>query len=132
MLGGGAIAVILYRRNADQPIVPTSLGFRTGAITGVIAFAVNAIAAVLKLVTGGGANERQALRDTIEKSIERSSGDAQAVEMMRRMGDWMQTPQGFAVMFTLGLFMVGLAFILFTGLGGALGSVLFGKKSEYR
>lgn len=87
-IAAGCVAIFLYRRNAGVAVVPVSLGFRTGAITGVIGFAIKAVFAVFHLMLRGGVEERQALRETIQRSLERSP-DPQAQEMIRRIGDWM-------------------------------------------
>ena len=121
-LGGGGVATLLYRRNSGQPIVPLSLGLRTGMLTGLVAFAVNALAAVAQLLAGRSAEIRRQLAEQMQKSISESGADAQTVAAFQRFVGWMQTPEGFALMMTLGLVMLGLGFVLFTGLGGALGA----------
>lgn len=119
-VGGGAVAAFLYRRNSDQLAVPVSLAFRTGMLTGLVAYAVNAMAMLAQLAAGRGTELRRQMAEQMQKSISESS-DPQATAAMQRLVDWMQTPQGFAMMMTLTLLMLGVGFVLFTGLGGAIG-----------
>ena len=131
-LGGGAMAIVLYRRNSGQPVVPVSIGFRTGVLTGLVGFAVDSLAQIFKLISNGGAAQRAAFKEAIDKSIARGSQDPQAVALMQRFAEWIQSPQGFAIMFTFSLLMLGIGFILFTGIGGVLGASLFGKPDSRR
>jgi hypothetical protein len=89
-------------------------------LTGLVAYAVNAMAMLAQLAAGRGTELRRQMAEQMQKSISESS-DPQATAAMQRLVDWMQTPQGFAMMMTLTLLMLGVGFVLFTGLGGAIG-----------
>lgn len=121
-LGGGAIAAFLYRRNSDQLVVPLSLGFRTGMLAGLVAYAVNALAIIAQLAAGRGAEIRRHLAEQMQKSISESGADAQTAAAFQRFVESMQTPAGFALIMTLSLVILGVGFVLFTGLGGAIGA----------
>lgn len=127
-LAGGTVAAILYRRNADIPALPVSVGFRTGMLTGLVAYAVNALALIAQLATGANAELRRQMKEQFERSMAEAAHDPQATAVMQRFVEWTQTPEGFAWMVTLSLIVIGIGFVLFTGLGGALGASMFGKK----
>jgi hypothetical protein len=120
-LGGGAIAAFLYQRNSDQFVVPLSLGFRTGLLTGLVAYAVNLLAFLAQLFAGRGAEIRRHLAEQMQKSISESGADAQTAAAFQRFVESIQTPEGFAIIITLSLVMLGIGFVLFTGLGALLG-----------
>ena len=120
-LGGGAIAAFLYQRNSDQFVVPLSLGFRTGLLTGLVAYAVNLLAFLAQLFAGRGAEIRRHLAEQMQKSISESGADAQTAAAFQRFVESIQTPEGFAIIITLSLVMLGIGFVLVTGLGALLG-----------
>jgi hypothetical protein len=129
-LGGGTVAAFLYRRNSDQFVVPISLGFRTGLLTGLVAYAVNLVAFLAQLLAGRSAEIRHYLAEQMQKSISESGADAQTAAALQRFVESMQTPEGFAIIITLSLVMLGIGFVLFTGLGGAIGASILRRNRQ--
>jgi hypothetical protein len=50
--------------------------------------------------------------------------------MLRRLGDQLNTPGGLALIFTFALLVLAVLFVVFGGLGGAIGAALFGRRQE--
>ena len=47
------------------------------------------------------------------------------------MLEYLKTPQGLALMMVLGLIVMGLAFLIFSSLGGALAAALLRRKDRH-
>ncbi len=124
MLGGGALAVALYQ-NRMSVALTSGLGARLGALTGLIGFAIFAVAqGLLMLVLGSGGRFRQALQEAVRQQAQRNP-NPETEHMMR----WMLTPEGMATMVTLGMVAFLAGFVLFCALGGVIGASLFRRDS---
>ncbi|HWR35857.1 MAG TPA: hypothetical protein VN622_08330 [Clostridia bacterium] len=129
LLAAGGISVAFYRaRMAHHPITP-GIGFRLGAVTGLVAFAVKAIVSSIGvLVPASRAEIVRQVQEQVAAAIA-NNPDPAAQEMMRNIGEWLNTPGGFATMFTIGLLFLCLFSTVLAGVGGALGA-LFGRKDH--
>jgi hypothetical protein len=126
MLAAGALAVALYRRRQPGAVVTTRMGARVGAVAGLIAFALFALLLALQLlVFRGGGQLRDALQQMIRQSAA-SNTDPRAQEMLARM----LSPEGMAVLITVGMVIFFLMFVGLSSLGGALGAKLFGERER--
>jgi len=50
--------------------------------------------------------------------------------MVKNLGDMVSTPGGLAAVFAFSLCLFGLLFVFLSGIGGAIGAALFGKKMQ--
>jgi len=129
MLGGGALAVSLYRRRSRADVT-SGMGARLGAAAGVLGFFLFAALTAVRLfvevvVLHMGARIRAELRQALEQSAARNP-DPQVQAMVQ----WMMSPQGFATFVTVGMLLFFIAFVVFCTAGGALGASLFGKRDR--
>ncbi len=129
MLGGGAACVYLYAGRVGRPVT-ARMGARLGALTGAIGFTVQTVLTLLQmLLPGFSKGSREEIRQSFERSMA-SNPDPQAQAMMRRMMEFILTPEGLAIAVTLFFLVMFVVFILFCSAGGALGASWFGKKQE--
>jgi hypothetical protein len=132
MLGAGAISVWMYQRRVPATVITPGMGMRLGALTGVIAFAVNAaVTTVSFLALRSTGDFRRTLQEQMEKQMA-NNPDPRAQEMVQRMMDWMITPQGAASLIVLVLLFMAVMFVVFCGAGGAVGASMFGRRREFR
>ena len=127
VLAAGAVSVLFYRNRAAIS-VPTGMGARLGAVTGMVAGLVYTVVTALGLVMGSG-KMREAFRRGMEQSAQ-NNPDPKAQEMVHRMADLLSTPGGFATVMTLWFAVLFLALMGFAAAGGALGASLFGKRES--
>ncbi len=128
MLVGGWLAVRLYLRRSFAGAISYSDGAKLGAVTGLLGFAffsviVSALIAFETFVLHKGAQFRELMRSTVEQAAARNPDPN-----VERMMQWLQTPQGLAllVIFTMLVFLV--AYLLLSTLGGVMGASLSRKR----
>jgi len=129
MLAAGFLSVLLYRRR--HPFVGMGmglgLGVRLGALTGFLGFVV------LSAILGIAASFRSAqeVHSIVLKYVQEyasRTGDPRMQEVLALFN----SSGGFALLIVLSLFLTCIAFLLFSGLGGALGAVLLRRKGPQR
>lgn len=120
----GFLAVLFYRRWTMGPELRSSFGFKLGALSGLFGFLVFLIFTAIGTVAFHAESElRQAMVEAIQAK------QARAVDpQVRQMFDYFMTPQGMMIMMGLGFVMMGVAFVLLSGLGAALGASLLRRK----
>ena len=127
MLASGALAVMFYRRRNPVANVTPAMGARLGALSGTLGFGIFAIfTAAEMLIFRSGGQLRDALLQAIQQSAARSS-DPQAQQIL----EYLKSPQGLLLMMVLGLVVMGLAFLIFSSLGGALAAALLRRKDRH-
>jgi hypothetical protein len=128
MIAAGGISIAFYMRLEPEKVVKVGAGLRIGALAGLFGFLINALLSTLSMLV---ASNRAALRSEMmtrwKEAMASSSSDPQTTEMLRRIGDQLKTPSGLAFIFTFGLLVLAAFFIIFGGLGGAIGATLFGR-----
>ena len=128
MVAAGGIAITLYKRRMPYVSVPARRGFRIGALAGFFGFLLNAVTSALGMFS---AENRGALRDAMQERLKEAltvNSDPSAQQMVKHLGDMVSTPSGLAAVFAFSLCLFGLLFVLLSGVGGAIGAALFGKK----
>jgi MFS family permease len=121
---GGFLSVLLYRRRSWSADPSRSAGFRLGALSGLFGFVIFAVLAGAQGVLLHGENE---IRDAMIEAIHRQQArnpDPQA----RQMLDYFLTPHGLMVMVIVGLILMGIAFVLLSGIGGSISAALLRRK----
>jgi hypothetical protein len=132
MLGAGALTVAMYRKQVPDMTITPGLGMRLGALAGLFGFLVNAVVTTLSFVALRNKGDfRQAMQEQMQKQMS-SNPDPKLQEMMRRMLDWVNTPQGAATLMVMVLVVLAIVFVLISAAGGALGASMFGKRREFR
>lgn len=126
VLAAGAVAVLFYKSRAAIS-VPTGMGARLGAVTGMVASLTSSALSVLSILLMGSGKMRETMRHTMEQSAS-GNADPNAQAMIHRMMEFMTSPGGFALIMTVGFAINFLALMAFSAAGGALGASLFGKR----
>jgi hypothetical protein len=125
-LAGGALCVLFYARRRPGAAITPAMGARLGATAGLIGFAFfSVILAVQLLLLGGGGKLRDQLQEMVRQSAAHNP-DPRVQEMIQRMS----SPEGLAVMITLGMVMFLVGFVAFCAAGGAVGARLFGRRDN--
>ena len=130
MVAAGGIAVTLYKRRLPYVSVPARRGFRIGALAGLFGFLLNAATSVFGMLS---AENRTALYEAMQERLKEAlavNSDPAAKQMVKNLGDMVSTPGGLAAVFVFSLCLFGLLFVLLSGVGGAIGAALFGKKVQ--
>jgi hypothetical protein len=130
MVAAGGVAITLYKRRMPYVAVNARRGFRIGALAGCFGFLLNAITSSLGMLSAGN---RTALRSEMQERLKEalaSNSEPTAQQMMKHLGERITTPAGLAFLFLLSLCLFGLMFVLLSGVGGAIGAALFGKKAH--
>ena len=126
MLIGGSLSVVLYRRRVPATRVTPGMGVRLGMVTGVLGSACLAILlAVRTLLSHGWDRVREDLIAGVEQAAARNP-DPQAHQVV----EFLKSPQGVVLLLTMALITTLVAFVIFSGLGGALGAVLLRGRKE--
>lgn len=130
LIGGGAVAVVLFRHRTRSTNVGIGSGAGLGALTGAISFAIYAliigITAFVNIVVMRKGSEMAAeLRKGLEQALS-SNPDPQVQEMIHKM----MTPEGLAALMTIGLVLLLIAMLISGTIGGMLGAA-FGSKQEH-
>lgn len=128
MLGGGWLAALLYRRRTQVLLLSRNVGGKIGALAGLIGFAFFAIftsayLTIATLVLHQGAEIRSMLRATLDQAAA-SNHDPRVLAISQ----WMQTPEGLAMIITFSMFLFLIAFLLLSTAGGIFGAAYSRKK----
>ncbi|MGE5110804.1 MAG: hypothetical protein ACM3JB_08115 [Acidobacteriaceae bacterium] len=128
MIAAGGMSVAFYSRREPDVEVRASLGMKLGALAGFFGFVMNAILSSLGMLS---METRSALRSQLASRLQEavaSSKDAATTDMLQKLGEQLNTTGGLLTLFAIALAALGLFFVLFGGLGGAIGASLFGRR----
>ena len=129
MVGGGWLAVSLYRRRSFVNEVAAAAGAKLGALAGLLGFAFFASAtsitvAIKIFLLHQGAQLRALLLAAVEQAAVRNP-DPRVQPMM----EWVRTPEGLAFLIITGLVLLFIAFLVLGSLGGLVGASLNRRRS---
>ena len=124
IVGGGWLAVSLYRRRAFASEVAAVAGAKLGALAGLLGFAffsiANSIAVATKIfVLHQGAQLRSQLLAAVEQAASRNPDPR-----VQPMVEWIRTPEGLAFLIITGMVLLFFAFLVLGSLGGLVGASL--------
>ena len=121
----GFLCVLLYRKRITAGAPTPGIGFRLGAIAGLVGFA---ILILLKTVLILGFHAQNILHDELIQFL-RDAQSRYTDPQMRQSADRLMTPEGLAFfMIFVSAFMCVLL-VLLSGVGGAISAVLLRRKS---
>lgn len=123
----GLLAVLFYRKWSHNGELPSSAGFRLGAIGGLFGFVILTIVKTMEVLA---THQETMFRDLIIQSIqaqEARNPDPQA----RQVLEYFLTPHGIAVMMVFGLIFTCIIFVLLAGLGGSISATLFRRRPPH-
>jgi uncharacterized membrane protein len=130
MVAAGGLAITLYKRRMPYVSVPARRGFRIGALAGFFGFLLNAAMSAIGMFS---TENRVALHDAMQERLKEAlsvNSDPAAQQMVKNIGNMVSTPGGLAAVFAFSLCLFGLLFVFLSGVGGAIGAALFGKKTQ--
>jgi len=124
-LAGGALAVMLYRRQVGGSLPTTGAGAQIGAASGGFGFLYSAILAIATLVYRP-TELRQAMLDSIAQMAGRGY-DPQKIEQVQQL---LKTPEGLTFFVVFALFLMFLITVLGSSIGGALYAAWIRKQAS--
>lgn len=128
MIAAGGMCIAFYMRSEPHAEIRPSTGLKMGALAGLFGFLMYGVVASLSMLS---AQTRSAFRTDMANAIKEAAArgsDPRAADMVRQLGDQLNTPGGLATMFILMLVFLLIFFVLLSGIGGAVGASLFGRK----
>jgi hypothetical protein len=126
MLIGGSLSVVFYRRRIPVANVTPGMGARLGMVSGILGGGI--FAALLSIGTmlfHAWDGIRAKLIEVIEQTAARNP-DPQAQQAL----EFFKSPEGIVLLLTTALIGTLMAFVIFSGLGGALGATLLRRKEH--
>ena len=126
MLIGGSLSVVFYRRRVPAARLTPGMGARLGMVTGVLGSVCLAIVlAIRTLLTHGWESVREDLITGVEQAASRNP-DPQTHQVV----EFLKSPQGLVLLLIMALITTVIFFVIFSGLGGALGAFLLRRRKE--
>jgi hypothetical protein len=124
LLAAGFLSVYFYRRRNPLVQLTLKLGARLGALSGVLGFAITAIAsATATAVLHSGGEIHALMLKAVQEYVSRSS-DPQ----MQQVLDFYASRQGFILVLVLGSIMMFLLFLALSSMGGLIGAAVLRRK----
>jgi len=123
VIGGGALAVMMYQKWKLAGIVTTGMGARIGAVTGFFAYVFWLLFQVVVQAARGTEEFRRQLMQQMQEAAAKNP-DPNAQRMMQQLS----TPEGVATLLTVMVVMMLVAFIVFGVIGGAVGASVWGRR----
>jgi hypothetical protein len=126
MLIGGSLSVVFYRRRVPVANVTPGMGARLGMVSGILGGGI--FAALLSVGTTlfhAWDNVRAKLIEVVEQTAARNP-DPQTQQAL----EFFKSPDGIVLLLTTALIGALIAFVIFSGLGGALGAAFLRRKEH--
>jgi hypothetical protein len=126
MLIGGSLSVVFYRRRVPAANVTPGMGARLGMVSGILGGGI--FAALLSVGTTlfhAWDNVRAKLIEVVEQTAARNP-DPQTQQAL----EFFKSPDGIVLLLTTALIGALIAFVIFSGLGGALGAAFLRRKEH--
>jgi hypothetical protein len=126
MLIGGSLSVVFYRRRAAIAQVTPGMGARLGMVAGVLGGGIFAgLLCIGTVLFHAWDSIRGKLFEVVDQTAARNP-DPQAQQAL----EFFKSPDGIALLLATALIGTLVAFVIFSGLGGALGAALFKRKEH--
>lgn len=126
MLIGGSLSVVFYRRRVPVANVTPGMGARLGMVSGILGGGI--FAALLSVGTTlfhAWDSVRAKLIEVVEQTAARNP-DPQTQQAL----EFFKSPDGIVLLLTTALIGALMAFVIFSGLGGALGAAFLRRKEH--
>ena len=126
MLIGGGLSVVFYRRRIPVANVTPGMGARLGMVSGILGGGIfAALLSIGIMLFHAWDSVRAKLIEVVEQTAARNP-DPQAQQAL----EFFKSPQGIVLLLTTALIGALIAFVIFSGLGGALGAALLRRKEH--
>ena len=119
----GFLGVRLYRRRSSTQELSTGAGFKLGALCGAFGFAIFVVLAAFLTLASHAQNE---FRDKMIEAVRHAQ--ASYPDPQARQLDYFTSPHGLVVLLAMGGVFICVAFVLLSGLGGAISAALLRRK----
>ncbi len=124
MLGGGMLAVVIYRRRQPFPSLTAATGARLGARAGVMGFVIVGLLSLAQVASLRGSGQLRAALEQALKASAAHSGNPEAQQMVQQF----LTPEGMRLFLALGIVLMLVMFVAVSSLGGAIAAALSRKR----
>jgi hypothetical protein len=121
----GILAALLYHRT-NTGTLRSGKAARLGAVAGAISFAATALLTAFAVIL---LNSQQQFHDFMMKAIEQGVANQSGPDVQNFL-QWLHTPPGFATILAFGMVGALLLSMLFSAVGGVIGSTLFRDRSQ--
>jgi hypothetical protein len=126
MLIGGSLSVVFYRRRIPVANVTPGMGARLGMMSGVLGGGIfAALFSIGTVVLHAWDTIREKLIAIVEQTAARNP-DPQTQQAL----EFFKSPDGIMLLLATALIGTLMAFVIFSGLGGALGAALLRRKEH--
>jgi hypothetical protein len=126
MLIGGSLSVVFYRRRIPVANVTPGMGARLGMVSGILGGGIFAVLLSIGTVLFHAWDTiREKLIEVVNQTAARNP-DPQAQQAL----EFFKSPDGIVLLLISALIGTLLAFVIFSGLGGALGALLLRRKEH--
>jgi hypothetical protein len=126
MLVGGSLSVVFYRRRSPAASITPGMGSRLGMASGVLGGCIfTVLLSARTIVLHEWGQVRDKALEVVAQAAARNP-DPQAQQAL----EFFKTDQGIALLVTSALVGTLVAFVIFSGLGGALGAALLRRKQR--
>jgi hypothetical protein len=121
----GTLSVRFFRKGAFDQHVPPRLGFRLGALSGLLLSGMLVLMITLSIAAQGGND--QIREHTLEalRHYQATHPDPQAQQIYQAF----QTPQGFVVFTLFGMLFLCIIIVVLSGLAGLVSAALWQRRS---
>jgi len=121
----GILSVRFFRKAAFDLNVPPELGFRLGALSGLVMFGMLVLVSTISIVAQGATVE---FRDQVLEMM-RHYQAANPDPQTQQIYQYFQTPQGFVAMILLFLLLSCIIIVVLSGLAGLVSAALSQRRS---
>lgn len=126
MFSVGFLAVVFYRQRRREILIKATAGAGLGALGGLLWFAISSVLeALIVIFLHKGPELHHELMLRIQQAASQTS-DPQVLAIFERL----KTEGGFEILMVMGLIFAFLAAIVLGSFGGALGSVVMGRRDK--
>lgn len=124
MVGGGMLAVVIYRRRQHLGPMTAGLGARLGAMAGLMGFVIFGLLSLVQMLAMRGTGQLQATLEQALKASAARSGNPEAQQMVQQF----LSPEGMRTLIILGILLMLMLFLALSSLGGAIAATISGKR----
>ena len=124
MLGGGVLAVVIYRRRQHLGFLSAGMGARLGAMAGLMGFVIFGLLSLVQVLSMRGTGQLRAALEQALKTSAAHSGNPEAQQMVQQF----LTPEGMRLLLALGIVLMLVLFLALSSLGGAIAATISGKR----
>jgi hypothetical protein len=120
----GFLAVLFYGRQSWRAEPSRRSGFRLGTLAGFFGFVIFAALAAIIIVASGDADQ---FRRQYLEALQRAHAHYSDPQQLRTL-EYLMTPQGLTIGLAVSVVLIGIFFVLLSGVGGAVSASILRRK----